>query len=249
MKDLVPIVLVHGIRTSRTMWRAQVEALRADGFVVVAIDLPGHGTRMGEKFSVDGALSAIDAAVDDMQREAGAKPLLVGLSLGGYFAIHYAGLNGDKLSGLIAASCLALPSGAGLALYRLFARAIHRLPDRGRTLHNTMASLALPRVGVTDINAGGVALDVMDTALAATGTLRPLESLALYRGPLWFMTGGYDHFRLNEGSFREVRPDATMVVIPRATHLVSLVAPEASTAAIMRAAKTLSARRISPDGR
>ena len=74
----VPILLVHGIRTSASMWRHQVDQLRADGHDVLAIDLPGHGTRHGEQFTVEAALDAIDAGVTAL----GGRVMLVGLSLG-----------------------------------------------------------------------------------------------------------------------------------------------------------------------
>ena len=35
-----PVVLLHGARASRTMWRAQVAALEDAGRTVVAVDLP-----------------------------------------------------------------------------------------------------------------------------------------------------------------------------------------------------------------
>ena len=59
------VVMVHGIRTSATMWRAQVEHLAARGVIGVAVDLPGHGTRMAETFTLEGALQTIDTAVRD----------------------------------------------------------------------------------------------------------------------------------------------------------------------------------------
>jgi pimeloyl-ACP methyl ester carboxylesterase len=59
------VVMVHGIRTSATMWRAQVEHLHGRGIDAVALDLPGHGARMGEPFTLDGAFATIDGAVRD----------------------------------------------------------------------------------------------------------------------------------------------------------------------------------------
>ena len=50
------VVLVHGLRTSATMWRRQLAALARHDVDAVAIDLPGHGTRMDEPFSLDAAL-------------------------------------------------------------------------------------------------------------------------------------------------------------------------------------------------
>ena len=47
------VVLVHGLRTSATMWRRQLAALARHDVDAVAIDLPGHGTRMDEPFTLD----------------------------------------------------------------------------------------------------------------------------------------------------------------------------------------------------
>lgn len=237
MAEPHPIVLVHGIRTSRTMWRAQVEQLQAAGFEVTAIDLPGHGDRLSETFSIDAADAAIEEAVLAFDRPV----LLVGLSLGGYLAIDYAAKHPERVAGLMAASCLTLPRGVGLWGYRALARLIHRLPDRGRWLNDTMARLFLPPAGVTDMAAGGVALDVMDTALGAVGRLDPIASLERYPGPVWFVTGSLDHFRLNQKAFAAAKPQASVVVIRGATHLVSLVKPDEFTGAVTDAASTLAA--------
>ena len=95
----IPVLLVHGIRTSASMWRHQREWLAAAGHPVLAVDLPGHGSRLHEPFTLEGALAAIDAGVDRL----GAPVLLVGLSLGGYYAIAYAARNPGKVLGLVAA--------------------------------------------------------------------------------------------------------------------------------------------------
>jgi pimeloyl-ACP methyl ester carboxylesterase len=229
------IVLVHGIRTSGTMWRRQVEDLESAGFEVDAPDLPGHGTRIGEPFSIDAAMSAIDDAVS---RHPG-PVLLVGLSLGGYLSIHYASRSPGRVSGLVAASCQTLPRGVGLWGYRALARAIHRLPDRGAWLNDAMARRFLPADGVADMSRGGVALDVMDQTLEAVGSLDPLGGLRGYPGPVWFVMGGFDHFRLSQRAFLRARPDASVVVVPRATHLVSLVKPAEFTRAVTDAAMAL----------
>lgn len=85
----VSAVLVHGIRTSRTMWRAQLAHLDALEVPSVAVDLPGHGTRIGEEFTLAGALGTIDEAVRAAAEDG--LVLLVGHSMGGLLSTAYAG--------------------------------------------------------------------------------------------------------------------------------------------------------------
>lgn len=233
----VPVLLVHGIRASATMWRFQEQTLRAAGYPVLAIDLPGHGQRMGEPFTVPAALAAIDDGVAAL----GGRVLLVGLSLGGYYAVAYAAEHPDRVAGLVAAGCSAVPRGVLLEGYRLLARVIHRLPDRGLWLHETMARRLLPAAGARDVLAGGAALDVMDSGLLATSTLTPLASLAAYPGPIWLVNGALDHFRLNERRFLAACSNGQVVVVPGATHLSSLAQPERFTRILLRIADLVSA--------
>lgn len=226
------VLFVHGIRTSRTMWRDQLTALERAGITAASVDLPAHGARIGEEFSLESAMSAIDDAVAAL----GGRVVLVGLSLGGYLSIEYAAGHPDRVALLVASSCFTLPRGIGLTGYRVLARAIHRLPDRGRWLNDTMGRLAVGRAASADIGAGGVALDAMDTTLAAVGRTDPIGALARYDGPVWFVTGALDHFRLDERRFRAARPEAPFIVVPGASHLVSLVRPEAFTRIVRDAA-------------
>lgn len=57
------IVLIHAVRSSRTMWTGQLKRLRSHGFQVVAPDLPGHGLRRGEPFTLEGALATIEVPI------------------------------------------------------------------------------------------------------------------------------------------------------------------------------------------
>ncbi|HYI33893.1 MAG TPA: alpha/beta hydrolase [Glaciibacter sp.] len=231
------ILLVHGIRTSATMWRHQVEALRADGYDVLAVDLPGHGTLLQEGFTVKSALAAIDAGVQQL----GGRVMLVGLSLGGYYAMAYAAAYPDRVSGLVAAGCSALPRGPLLTAYRTLARIIGRLPDKGLWLNDAMVRRMLPPQGALDVLAGGTALEVMDPGLKATASLSPLDDLAAYPGPVWLVNGRFDHFRLHERRYLAANPKARLIIVPRATHLVSLVQPERFTDILRRIAAELAA--------
>ena len=75
------LVLVHGSRLSSTQWAPQLPLL--EGQVTVGlVDLPGHGARAGEEFTLARCVEVIDEAVG--AAPAGSKVVLVGHSLGGF---------------------------------------------------------------------------------------------------------------------------------------------------------------------
>lgn len=236
------VVLVHGLRTSATMWRRQLAALARHDVDATAVDLPGHGTRMDEPFTLDAAMEVIDAALAPAADGPRVPRLLVGLSLGGYLAIEYAATHRGRLDGLIAASCGTRPRGAGLAGYRRLAAAIGRLPDRGRALNDLMVQAFLSEEGVDDVLAGGVALDVMAPALEAVGSLDPEAALRRIDVPVWFVNGRFDHFRFEERRMLRAAHEGRLVVVPGATHLVSLARPEDFTAVVLGVVAELEAR-------
>lgn len=226
------VVLVHGLRTSATMWRGQVRALEAAGHEAIAIDLPGHGTRMGERFTLDGAVATIAAAV-----EAAAHPVfLCGFSLGGYTAIHYAGSAERPISGLLAASCGTQPYRLFLESWRAAAAVIHRFPDRGRGLNDWAVRAAVrdPELA-DDVLRGGVALEVMDDALRELRALHPLTSLRNIHRPIWLVNGTLDHFRFEERRYLAAAPDARLLHVRGATHMVSLTRPAEFTRILLDA--------------
>ncbi|MPS76015.1 MAG: alpha/beta fold hydrolase, partial [Microbacterium sp.] len=166
----VQTVLVHGIRTSATMWRSQVAYLEEHGHPVTALDLPGHGSRMAEDFTLHEALHTIDAAVRAAAERG--PVLLVGHSMGGLLSLAYTGgAERPPVAGLVAAACTSLPQGAGLRAYRLFARAVDSLPDRGLWLTRQMLAATIPAENRADFQAGGYALDMQDTALRSLAAL------------------------------------------------------------------------------
>jgi pimeloyl-ACP methyl ester carboxylesterase len=83
------VVLLHGVGTTRWMWRRLITDLAGE-LHVVSVDLPGHGASAQTPWT---SMADTGARVADViRRTAHDKPVhLVGLSLGGYVALNLAG--------------------------------------------------------------------------------------------------------------------------------------------------------------
>lgn len=88
--DGQPVLLLHGGGQTRASWGAAVRALGAAGYHAVALDQRGHGE---SAWSDDGGYT-LDRFADDLRRVAASfdrKPILVGASLGGLATLLAAG--------------------------------------------------------------------------------------------------------------------------------------------------------------
>ncbi|MCU1432001.1 MAG: alpha/beta fold hydrolase [Actinotalea sp.] len=209
---MTPIVFVHGTRTSSTIWQAQVAAMTALGHECRTVDLPGHGARHAERFTLPGAVRAIDDAV----RATGVPPLLVGLSLGGYASLAYAAQHQRAVAGIVLSGCSTEIRGMPLAAYRvLSARAARVLRPRDRTWHV-----------VTD----------MLTAMQGYSAVADLRRLHV---PVWLVNGERDLMRLSERRFLAARPGTRLDVVRRAGHDVNSHAPAAFNRILVRVVEEL----------
>ena len=234
------VVMVHGIRTSATMWRAQVEHLEERGIAGVAVDLPGHGARMAEVFTLDGAFATIDEAVRTAAAQG--RVLLVGHSMGGLLSIAYAGAPArPPIDGFIAASCTAIPRGLALQTYRTLARGFDHLPGRGSPVAEWVLDRTLPTETRADFGAGGYAYDAQDVALRSLSVLDLLAALRRIDVPTWFVNGQFDQLRVNERLFVSQVPGSELIVVPRTSHLVTAMRPRVFNALLDVALATMDA--------
>lgn len=258
------VVFVHGMRTSGAIWESQVEHVRAAGHEAVAIDLPAHGSRRRERFSMDGAFEALDDAVATLPSGPVA---LVGLSLGGYTSLAWAARPGasDRLAGVLAAGCTSDPRGKPVRLYRDVARTVANaayLTRRltGRVVHPSThrARLSVPSLrpsfrGSFRSAPGGADLrqieiaprqtaemyrptwDVVTDALTHLAGRSSIANVRAAQVPLWFVNGARDAMRIGERKHLAAARDGSLVVIPDAGHDVSVEAPSAFNRVLSRA--------------
>lgn len=234
----IQVVLVHGIRTSHTMWRSQLAHLAERGISATAPDLPGHGARIAEEFTLEGALSTIDDAVQDAASRG--RVLLVGHSMGGLLSVAYAGSDATPpIAGFIGASCTSFPRGTGLTAYRFLARTFNSLPDQGLWLTNRVLAATLPDDTRGDFAAGGYAFAAQDVALASLSMLDLEAALHHLRMPLWWINGQFDQLRAHERTFQRLTPHSELIVVPRSSHLVTAMRPRVFNALLDLAVATM----------
>lgn len=203
------------------MWQEQVAALEADDVRVITPDLPGHGERRHETFSIPAALAVLDEVAADIDGPF----LLAGLSLGGYLALHWAARTA-RPDAVLAAGCTVQPHGSYLWAYRTVTRLIGALPDGGRAL-NQLAASRLPDYAREDLAEGGMTIAQASQAIVGMSSIDALADVAQLRCPVWFVNGRWDHFRFDERRFLAAARRGRLLVLPRANHLVSLTNPTA----------------------
>jgi pimeloyl-ACP methyl ester carboxylesterase len=81
-----PVLLLHGFPFNRSMWREQVEALRASHRVITP-DLRGHGeTSVTDVATMDEMARDVAALMDELKIE---RAVVGGLSMGGYATLAF----------------------------------------------------------------------------------------------------------------------------------------------------------------
>ena len=230
--DGPPIVFVHATRLTRAMWTPQVKRL-SDTFRVITLDLPGHGSRAAERFTLD---AAADAVAETIDRAANGRAVVAGLSLGGYVGMHLAGRSPERVRALVVADATAEPVGLNAIPYRALGWSMGALQDHGLATLNRWffrgrfgPELADPIVAGGFWGVGG------RDALRSLAGQRFQPSLAAYPGPVLLLNGSLDlPFRAGLKGFAASAQDARSVRIPRATHLSNLDQPDAFSDAIRR---------------
>ncbi|MYR06412.1 alpha/beta fold hydrolase [Gordonia sp. SID5947] len=222
----VPVVLVHGLRVSGAALH-RIAAGITDRPVRTP-DLPGHGTRSNETFTIDAAVTAVVNTVHDV----GAPAVVAGMSLGGYVSMAVAGRHPEAVAGLAAMCATTQPSRLFAAPFRAFGAATGFLPRQAAVISKGLTRVAVGTRVAEDMEAGGLALHSIRDVVDELSRFDALAEVARYPGPIEFINGGWDQFRLHEQRFASVSPHAQLQVIPRAAHLFPLIQPNRTASLI-----------------
>lgn len=205
-------------------WRLPAYADVLADLDVVAPDLPGHGSRLDERFTSDAALAVIAEAVAG--GEPGAPVVLGGHSLGGYLAMAYAAEHPDRLAGLVVIGASAVPRGPGAAAYRAFASLIPRVgAQRLARLTNRVVTRLTDAETARAVLDDGESYAATADAWAAVMAGGDPQLLRAVSCPVLLLNGQLDHLRVDARQYAAQCRDARVVVVPRATHLLPLSHP------------------------
>lgn len=212
------LVLAHGTRSSKAQW-AQYGDLLTDA-ELHAIDLPGHGTRLGERCGYDEVIDVFDEAVDSA---APGQPVIVGgHSLGGYLAAMYADrLAADGRSGEIAGLALvgttADPGSRLAVFYKWFAQI---LPKVGAQRMTAIANAMYRVLGTTRELPGPEAYEALVDSWALVFERCGPHLLGRLDCPVLLVNGQFDQMRIHVKQYAAQTTDVTTHLIKGATHVL-----------------------------
>jgi pimeloyl-ACP methyl ester carboxylesterase len=217
------------------MWEPQMIAL-SDAFHTVAADMPAHGALAHLPFRMEDVLDWLANLID---REAGGRAIIAGISLGGYVTMAFAARYPDKTAAAVLLSCTAEPTGPGAALYWLGTWFMMVAPQSWLAALKRLAGRMLYPADLAHLLTGGYFRGGARGIRAVLGHSH-IEKVRGYPGPILFINGHRDlPFRSSERRFLAAAQKGRLEVIPRAYHVCNLDDPARVTATIRLFAESL----------
>jgi pimeloyl-ACP methyl ester carboxylesterase len=223
------MVLVHGATANGRMWDPVRRILEARGYEVHAPDLPGHGIRRDEPFTLQAAVRTVQEAVAAV---APAPVVVAGDSLGGYVTMASAGsLPPGRLRGIVPSGCTLVFEGPALIPFKIkgFFHSLLVALVGERRLVGPRFIKQLGKMGVSEADAqalveGGISLGVFADCVRALTHVDFPAKLAALRVPVLLVNGGKDKQMLRDRErYQAAVPKARHVIFPGEGHGVSLL--------------------------
>ncbi len=234
------LLLIHGTGSNALSWSYQVRGLRAVARAF-AVDLPGHG--LSARIGAPSVPAYAAAVAETMARLDADRFFVAGHSLGGAVALELALRHPERVRGLILIATGAhFPALA--ATPSLFLLPVAVAPGKFRDLFLgegvSAEALALARAAVA-----GCPPDIIRADISAAKAFDARAALPRVRCPALILCGTEDHITPPRYAawLKEGLPDAHVVLIRGAGHMLPLERPEQVNAAL---ATFLQGQRLLP---
>jgi len=240
--DSPAIVFLHAFPLHSGMWDAQFKAL-ADTFHVVRYDVRGFGKSKGKDHKVTMELFTDDLLdlIDELNIP---KPILCGLSMGGYIALRFAEKYPDRVEALILADTKSESDSSEARAKR--AQGVEVIKGKGLEpfVKTFVQGAAVSDEAKAKMLKWGMESDPEGVAAGLTalaGRKDTTNALAKFDFATLVIVGKEDSLTPPEKAEALVKgiPEATLVVLEKAGHLSNLDQPDAFTAAIRNFAKEI----------
>ena len=224
-------ILLHGTCFNGAQWQLYKELL-TDVAEVCAPDLPGHGARAAQPFS----MAAARRVVHEVVLTAGERPVILGgHSLGGFVAMNYAALHHRRLAGLALMGSATEPRCRASVSFRMVARLWEVMgAERVRRMHEqTVGRCADARVWSAVTQQGeqfGAVRAAWWQVMAQSGSWQ----LRRVSCPVLVLGGRQDVLHLQVARFAAAAPHGRATTAPQRGHLWSLTHPEEVAAQLRR---------------
>lgn len=240
-KSINPIIFIHGFPYDHNMWHAQIEELSKDYFCV-SYDIRGLGeSPAGDgQFTMESFVDDLETLVDEMNLD---KPVLCGLSMGGYISLRAMERMQNKFSALILCDTKSEADNNEGKLKR--AAAIRQI-NSGK-FYDFIESFVLNCFGekfikenntdyrkIVDRSKRNNPAGVKGCLLAMAGRTDTTESLAKIKIPTLVICGSEDKLSPPDVmmSMADKIPNANFVLVEKAGHMTPFENPNAVNKAI-----------------
>ena len=224
------IVFIHGFLQSSAYWVPSLDRIAEDGIRSFAIDLPGFGAsaRLGGPYTMAGLADALALQFDSW----GVRQVaLVGGSMGGVVAQHFALRHSERVARLLLVATGGFTPNAGLALEKAEALGAAKWNEETVTpvvdgfFHQRPSASVLAEYRQVAMSASQKAAV---EAARSNATNRTFDQLASIRVPTMIIQGRYDRVRTPEhgAEMRDRIAGSILAVIEDAGHTPQLEQPQ-----------------------
>jgi pimeloyl-ACP methyl ester carboxylesterase len=226
VENVSTILIIGGALGSRGQLTYIAENL-CERHRVITVDLPGQGGRYKEALSRPAAVAAIKEIVENLL--SGKKAIIIGISMGGYIAMQFAGENPDLVSALILHGCHNESSGVMASVLYGTMGMVYKVLSREKLANlvpGTFPKVPKDRMEksflrtMLDYEQWPACAEVMKEPRAGFN----VEMLSRCQGPVLFIRGDGD-FAASEDKFLAACKNGRNVVIAGGSHLVPYEEP------------------------